>query len=120
MPRAHAPMPPGAAGRRPALTAALGFALLPPSAPELRLVHGWLDTWRGIGDVVVGMARQDYDLQLTRYDGRGWRATFYTSGMEHSATGAIGSAWEPTPWRAVQRAGWEALVTGEEPPPAAR
>ncbi len=100
--------------------AALGFALLPPSAPELRVVHGWLDTWRGIGDVVVGMARQDYDLQLTRYDGRGWRATFYTSGMEHSATRAIGSAWEPTPWRAVQRAAWEALVTGEEPSPAAR
>ena len=28
------------------------------------------------------MARQGYDLQLTRYDERGWRATFYTSGME--------------------------------------
>ena len=65
-----------ASERRAALIAALGFALLPPSAPELKLVHGWLDTWRGIGDVVVGMARQDYDLQLTRYDGRAWRATF--------------------------------------------
>jgi hypothetical protein len=29
------------------------------------------------------MVRQDYDVQLTRYDGRGWRATFYTTGMEH-------------------------------------
>jgi hypothetical protein len=102
-----------AQGRRATLTAALGFALLPPAVSELKLVHGWLDTWRGIGDVVVGMARQDYDLQLTRYDGRGWRATFYTSGMEHSATSAIGSAWEPTPWRAVQRAAWEALKTSE-------
>ncbi len=95
--------------RRAALIAALGFTLVSPPAPELALVHGWLDTWRGIGDIVVGMARQDYDLQLTRYDGRGWRATFYTSGMEHSATSAIGSAWEPTPWRAVQRAAWQAL-----------
>ena len=23
-------------------------------------------------------------LQLTRYDEKGWRATFYTTGMEHS------------------------------------
>jgi hypothetical protein len=39
---------------------------------------------RVAGDIVAGMARQGYDVQLTRYDGRGWRATFYTSGMEHS------------------------------------
>jgi hypothetical protein len=51
------------------------------------------------------MARQGYDLQLTRYYERGWRATFYTTGMEHSPTGATGSAWEPTPRRAVQRRG---------------
>jgi len=36
-----------------------------------------------------------YDLQLTRFDERGPRATFYASGIEHSATGAAGSAWEP-------------------------
>jgi hypothetical protein len=90
--------------RRVLLTAALGFALLEPRPPELDLLHQWLDTWRGIGDIAVGMARHDYDLQLTRYDGRGWRATFYTSGMEHSATSAIGSAFEASPWRAVQRA----------------
>jgi hypothetical protein len=30
------------------------------------------------------MARQGYDLQLTRHDERGWRATFYTTGMEHA------------------------------------
>jgi hypothetical protein len=28
------------------------------------------------------MARQGFDIQLTRYDERGWRATFYTTGME--------------------------------------
>ena len=28
----------------------------------------WLDSWSGIGHVTTGMARQGYDLQLTRYD----------------------------------------------------
>jgi hypothetical protein len=46
----------------------------------------WLDSWAGIGHVAVGMAHQGYDLQLTRYDKRGWRAMFYTTGMEHSPT----------------------------------
>ena len=55
------------------------------------------------------MARQGYDLSLTRYANEGWRATFYTSGKEHSATSASGSAWQPTPWRAVQGAAWETL-----------
>ncbi len=45
-----------------------------------------LDSWTGIGAVVSGKAYQGYDLQLTRYDARGWRATFYASGMELSVT----------------------------------
>ena len=53
--------------------------------------------------------RQGYDLQLTQYDERGWRATFYTTGMEHSPTSATGTGWERTPWHATQRAAWEAL-----------
>ena len=65
--------------------------------------------WSGIGWVVVGMAHQGYDLQLTRYDERRWRATFDTTGMEHSLTSATASSWEPTRWRAVQRAAWEAI-----------
>jgi hypothetical protein len=68
------------------LRAALGFAGLPrPSydrAPwALRI---WLDSWAGIERIAVGMARQGFDLQLTRYDDRGWRATFYTTEMEHA------------------------------------
>jgi hypothetical protein len=39
-------------------------------------------SWSGIGHVAVGMHRQGYDLQLTQYDERGWRATFYTTRME--------------------------------------
>jgi hypothetical protein len=104
----------GLTKRGATLAAAVGFALLEPRTPELARLHGWLDTWRGIGDIIVGMARQDYDIQLTRYDGRGWRATFYTTGMEHSATSAIGSAWEATPWRAVQQAAADALCRAHE------
>jgi hypothetical protein len=50
------------------------------------------------------MHRQGYDLQLTQYDDRGWRATFYTTGMEHSPTSATSTVWERTPWQATQRA----------------
>jgi hypothetical protein len=61
------------------------------------------------GHVAVGMHRQGFDLHLTQYDERGCRATFYTTGMEHSPTSATGTAWEQTPWQATQRAGWEAF-----------
>jgi hypothetical protein len=98
------------ADRRSLLTVTLGFACLEPRAPELHALHCWLDTWRGIGDIAVGMHRQGYDLQLTEYDERGWRATFYTTGIEHSPTSATGTAWERTPWQAVQRAAWDALT----------
>jgi hypothetical protein len=92
------------------MLAALGFLRLAVQhSPALGSLHRWLDSWGGIGALAVGMARQGYDLQLTRYDERGWRATFYTSGMEHSSTSATGTAWERTPWRATQRAAWEAL-----------
>jgi len=72
-----------------------------------------MDSWADIGRVAVGMHRQGYDLQLTQYDERGWRATFYVTGMEHSPTSATGTGWERTPWHAVQRAAWEALKKAE-------
>jgi hypothetical protein len=87
----------------------LEAAIVNADAPVLAALHTWLDSWRGIGAVERGMAHQGYDLQLTRYDNRGWRATFYTTGIEHSPTSATGSAWEPTPWRAVQGAARDAL-----------
>jgi hypothetical protein len=93
----------------PALSAPPSSSALPPTEPELCVLHRWLDSWAGIGLIAVGMARQGYDLQLTRYDERGWRATFYTTGMEHSPTSATGTAWERTPWLATQRAAWGAL-----------
>jgi hypothetical protein len=95
------------------LLTTLAFAGLRPeaggTATEIETLRRWLDSWPGVGAVVAGMAHQGYDVQLTRYDERGWRATFYPTGMEHSATSATGSAWERTPWHAVRGAAWNAL-----------
>ena len=77
---------------------------------KIQSLRHWLDSWPGIGAIQRGMAHQGYDLHLTRYDEQGWRATFYSSGMEHSATSVVGSAWERTPWSAVQRAAWKDLT----------
>ena len=98
------------------LVAALGFTgfSLPSYDRALHALRSWLDSWAGIGRVAVSMARQGYDLQLTRYDEKGWRATFYTTGTEHSPTSATGTGWERTPWRATQRAAWEALKKADE------
>ena len=77
------------------LRAAIGFSgcSLPSYDRALHALRSWLDSWPGVGRVAARMHRQ-VDLQLTQYD-RGWRATFYTTGMEHSATSATGTAWEP-------------------------
>jgi hypothetical protein len=58
------------------LRAAVGFAgcSLPSYARALWALRTWLDSWPGIGRVAVGMAHQSYDLQLARYDERGWGA----------------------------------------------
>jgi hypothetical protein len=67
-----------------------------------------MDSWRGVGDVLRGMERQGWDVQLTEYDGgEHWRATFFVASQAHSIVG--GTAWETTPWRATQRAAWDAL-----------
>jgi hypothetical protein len=91
------------------LCAALTAVLVRDHAPELRLVREWLDTWSGIGLIIAGMTYQGWDVQLTAYAARDWRANFFPVGIAHSIVG--GSAWEPTPWRAVQRAAWAALET---------
>jgi hypothetical protein len=41
-------------GRR--LRAALAAVLVRADAPELRLVHRWVDSWSGIGLIVIGMS----------------------------------------------------------------
>jgi hypothetical protein len=92
-----------ARGRR--LRVALAAVLVPDNAPELRLMRELLDNWSGIGLIIAGMTHQGWDVQLTAYAARDWRANFFPVGIAHSIVG--GSAWEPTPRRAVQRAAWE-------------
>jgi hypothetical protein len=104
------------ASRRALLVAALGFGCCRGVRagsgldPTLEIFRTWLSGWRGVGLIAAGMARQGYDLSLTRYAERGWRATFYVSGREHSPTGAAASAFEATPFGAVQVAAWETLA----------
>jgi hypothetical protein len=85
----------------------LAAVLVKAQAPEMKLMHELLDSWAGIGLIVVGMAHQGFDLQLTAYGGRDWRANFFPVGVAHSILS--GTGWEPMPWRAVQRAAWAAI-----------
>ena len=95
------------------LRAALAAVLVQAEAPELALVHRWLDNWRGVGLLAVGLHRVGYDLDLRQYGDGHWRASFYVTGFADSPLG--GSAWEPTVWRAVQRAAWAAFKRTGQP-----
>jgi hypothetical protein len=86
------------------LRAAVGFALVPPTEPKLRVLHQWLDCWRGVGDVVTGMNRQGYFLHLSNIDAGTWRAMFSRDAM----ISADGFGAAETPWRALQA--WSALT----------
>jgi hypothetical protein len=58
------------------LRAALGFLELPPRAPELRLLHRWLDAWMGVGLICVGVELLGYRLSLSHIAEAEWRAQF--------------------------------------------
>src|SRR2546427_10783951 len=71
-------------------------------APELAILHAWLDSWSGLGLVVVGMQRHGYDLSLT-HDRSGWRATFlHRSHVLYPWVGQV-LTWWPTSWRAGRK-----------------
>src|SRR5881628_2263562 len=109
------------APRRALLLAALAAVRVKTDAPELAILHAWLDSWSGLGLVVVGMQRHGYDLTLT-HDRSGWRATFlHRSHVLYPWVGQV-LHWWPTPWRAVQEAAWAALNTlrSGAPSPATR
>ena len=84
-------MTPDLARRRSLLTAALGFALLEtgcgqPAPPEVQTVRKWLDSWRGVSDVVTGMNWQGYMLNLPNVDTSTWRAAFSSVPMLMSSS----------------------------------
>ena len=74
----------------------------------LRALHDWLGTWRGIGLIEHGPARQDRDLELIRYGDR-WGAAVYWTGHGHVHPTAQATGWQMTPWGAVQQAAFRAL-----------
>jgi hypothetical protein len=56
------------------LRAALAAVLVRADAPELRLMHQWLDSWSGIGLIVVGMSHQGYTVSLGEHGVGRWIA----------------------------------------------
>ena len=98
-------------GRR--LRAGFAAVLVKADAPELRLVHRWLDNWSGLGLVVAGMTRQGFQLGLDQRTGSRL-AVFYSGSGGHHPVGPAGTGQAPTPWEAVQRAAWE-TITGRGP-----
>jgi hypothetical protein len=77
-------------GRR--LRAALAALLVRAQAPELTLVHRWLDSWAGIGLMVVGMSHQGYQVSLGEHGAARWIAVFYRPGRGHEPVEAAGTA----------------------------
>jgi hypothetical protein len=63
------------------LRTALDFLQLPARAPELRLLHRWLDSWTGLGLVVVGVERHGLRFSLSHIGEHEWRAYFMSSQM---------------------------------------
>ena len=90
------------------LHAALGFARVPPDASGLGLLHRWLDCWRGVGDVVVGMKRQGYEVSLGDHGSGQWIAVFLRGASLSGRTSASGGSWG-----AVHCAAWEVLKDGD-------
>jgi hypothetical protein len=80
---------------------------MPSYDRALHALRTCLDSWSGIGHVAVGMHRQGFDPQLTQYDDRGWRATFYTTGMER-LEGVVAGSELVLPVRRLARNGFEA------------
>jgi hypothetical protein len=92
--------------RLASLRAALAFLRLHANAPELELLHRWLDTWTGLGQVVVGVERQGLMLSLTHIAEAEWRAVFMgPNPMVAPKDFGVAS----TPWGAVQMAAWAAV-----------
>jgi hypothetical protein len=98
-------------GRR--LRAALAAVLVRDRARELDLVHQWLDTWSGVGLIVVGMAHRGFTVSMGEHGVGRWIAVFFHGSGGHEPLAAEGTAQKRTPWRAVQRAAWEALAKEE-------
>ena len=88
------------------LRAALAFLRLPPTEPELELLHRTFDNWHGLGMVTVGVERLGYRLSVSHVAEGEWRA-YFTGDNQKLAPVGYGVA--STPWTAVQQAAWTAV-----------
>jgi hypothetical protein len=77
-----------------------------PKSPAMTALARWMGEWTGLGHVVIGMTARGDNAELREYP-LGWWANVSWTGRAHTV--GLASAWEPTPWRAVERAGWEGL-----------
>src|SRR5207302_1267930 len=80
--------------RRALLIAALGLMRLRwrgSAPPAVVMLARWLNSWPGLGAVVLGMIAQGFNVELKEFPD-GWRANFYPVGIAHSVvTGSAGS-----------------------------
>jgi hypothetical protein len=88
------------------LRAALAFLRLPPTEPELQLLHRCFDNWHGLGLMTVGVERLGYRLSLSHIADGEWRA--YFTG-ENQKLAPVGYGVAAKPWTAVQQAAWAAV-----------
>jgi hypothetical protein len=84
-----------------------------PEFPEITAFKAWMSTWRGIGDIVLGMERQGFAVSLRKLVDDGWTASFHS----YVLVAADGIATAPNPFESVQRAAWSALNPRPMPQP---
>jgi hypothetical protein len=81
--------------------------------PEITTFKAWMSTWRGIGDIVIGMERQGFAVSLRKLVDDGWNAAF----EEHRLLAPAGHANAPTPFKAAKDAAGTALNAKPMPTP---
>jgi hypothetical protein len=93
---------------------------MPSYDRALWALRTWLDSRSGIGRIAVGMARQGYDLQLTRYDtrrdSRGWRLVLVAAVL-FDTVALAGCATEGTTRILSYYGDWRGVRGGFRPAP---
>ena len=93
---------------------------MPSYDRALHARRSYLDSWAGVGRIAVGMARQGYDLQLTRCDtrrhSRGWRLVLVAAAL-FDTVALAGCAAEGTTRILSYYGDWKGAGGGTRPVP---